>query len=152
MGLLAELAHKIQEKTPEDVIVWLEERRAAYRPVRMKLRALLQDPSYRDLSPSGEPTPLQRFTFGIWSLMMGGTSLVSGGKDEVGWVRLPEYGYEGHTILVLLERIRPASEGSELSEEDKDYFLGIVRDQQLAIVRAWEDVVKGYAELKRQHL
>jgi hypothetical protein len=52
MALLTELDHKIQEKTLKENIVWLEERRAAYRPVRMKLRALLQDPSYRELSKS----------------------------------------------------------------------------------------------------
>src|SRR5438045_661419 len=48
MMLLAELAHKIEDEPVEEVIAWLEERRAAYQPLRMKLRAVLSASPYID--------------------------------------------------------------------------------------------------------
>jgi hypothetical protein len=148
MALLAELAHRIKDEPMEEVIGWLEQRRTAYQPVRMKLRALLEDPVYQELQPTPDPTPLQRFTFGIWRLMTGGARLT--GRE--GYIRMPEYGYHGHTILELIHRIRLVWENNQLSEKQKENLLRKVQKQQLAIEGAWADVVKGYAELRRQNL
>jgi hypothetical protein len=153
MGLLAELSHRLEKaESINDLIPWLEERRTSYQAVRMKIRAVLKNPLFEEKGPVREPTPLLRFTTGIWALMRGGTSLVDNSSDGGGYLRMPEYGYINHTILALLERIRYVSGVDVIENSRKADLLRKVRDQQFAIESAWADVVRGYAELKQKSL
>jgi hypothetical protein len=50
MVLFAELVQRLQTAaTTKELILWLEQRRAAYQPVRMKIRALLADEALQGL-------------------------------------------------------------------------------------------------------
>ena len=146
MVLLSELAHRIEDRPIKETLAWLEEKRAAYQPVRMKLRALLENPAYSD-SATWVRTPLERFTLGIWRLMTGGLAVTNMGE----YVTMPEYGYQGHTILDIARRMRVGIEAGESGQERRE-LLREVRGQQVAIEHAWHDVVMGYAELKQQNL
>jgi hypothetical protein len=153
MGLLAELSHRLERaESTDDLIPWLEERRTSYQAVRMKIRALLENPLFAEKPPVNEPTPLLRFTTGIWALMRGGTSLVDSFSDGGGYVRMAEYGYFNHTVLSLLEQMRDVSGVDAIEKSRKEDLLRRVKRQQLVIESAWDDVVRGYAELKQKNL
>jgi hypothetical protein len=151
MAIFTELAHRLEKASNVDeVIAWLEERRAAYQPVRMKLRALLTDPSLIEASRAKDPEPLLRFTKGLWGLMKGGALLVENTADE-DRATLVEYGYGDHAILTVLEFIR-GGRWKGVTAEQRSLLLAKVHLQRRAIEAAWSDVVGAYAALKRQFL
>jgi hypothetical protein len=52
MGLLAELSHRLERAgSTDDLIPWLEQRRTSYQAVRMKIRALLENPLFAEKPP-----------------------------------------------------------------------------------------------------
>jgi hypothetical protein len=135
MLLFAELVHRLSEaEHPDEVIEWLEERRTAFQPVRMKIRAFLDVPSTYDISD-----PTQRLVKGLWGLMKGTISFLEEGH---GLTR--EYGFGGHTVLDMMKRLK----NQPMSAGNRERFIDHARGQQMAIERAWEDVVRGYAKIK----
>jgi hypothetical protein len=158
MGLLTELAHRVQKaRSIHDVIPWLEERRTAYQAVRMKLRAALPDDVMKieqivkteSVAPK-KFTAIDRFRSGLLGLMTGGCSLTDGSLDG-GNSGMDKYGYRGHTILTLLEYMQSKDE-TKITPRRRGELMAQVKGQQGALENAWAEVVQGYAELKAKHL
>src|SRR5580692_1682614 len=62
MALFTELTHRLERAASfKELIVWLEQRRSAYRPVRMKIKALLADKSLNELARTKNPNARTRF-------------------------------------------------------------------------------------------
>jgi len=138
MTLFAELIHRLATaKETASVIEWLEERRSGFQPVRMKVRALLDEGLEYDTKE-----PLDKFRKGIWGLMKGGMSLLEEGHGQT-----REYGFGGHTVLDIMVRLR-----GEAIASHRNRFIDHARGQQMAVERAWRDVVTGYAEIKHRSL
>jgi hypothetical protein len=138
MTLFAELIHRLAKaQDTAAVIDWLEERRSTFQPVRMKVRALMEEGLEYDTKE-----PVDRFRKGIWGLMKGGTSLL-----EEGHGRTREYGFGGHTVLDIMMRLR-----GEAISSNRHRFIDHARGQQMAVEGAWRDVVAGYAEIKHRSL
>jgi hypothetical protein len=138
LGLFTELAHRLETADDiEPVINWLEERRVAYQPLRMKMRALLRkEPRY------ATDDPREKFNKGIWGLMRGGVSLLEQGHGQT-----REYGFGGHTVLDIMIRLR-----DEALRKNRNRFIETTRAQQSALERAWQDVVAGYVDIKHRSL
>jgi hypothetical protein len=142
--VLSELIRRIEkaEDIPP-VIRWLEERRVAYLPVRMKMRAYLRGFSQRSLDGLGNEVKPQvkglqdKFTSGIQALLSGGLSLV-----EDGHIGVPG-GISRHTLLDIL-----IWDASKPFHSVKGSILERARRQEVAIHEAWADVVEGYTDLK----
>jgi hypothetical protein len=124
----------------EEVIAWIERRRLKMLPLRMKVRALLENKS---VDPDKVPEAYRLFVQGLWGVMKGGISLV-----EDGHTPMREYGWGDHTVLDLLKIFSQMSPASYYRER----YIKNARHQLLAIETAWKDVVKGYAALKRKSL
>lgn len=138
MTLFAELIHRLTEaEDTAPVIEWLEERRSVFQPVRMKVRALLEEGLRY-----GDKKPLDKFRKGIWGLMKGGTSLLEPGHGNV-----HEYGFGDHTVLDIMLRLR-----RQPIPRHRNRLIDHARGQQMAVELAWRDVVAGYAELRRWSL
>jgi hypothetical protein len=89
-------------------------------------------------------TALQRFNMGMWGLMRGGVGVL-----EHGHAQTREYGYGDHTVLDIMMFMR----GAPLQvDERKTQLMTQAQNQQIAMERAWQDVVAGYAELKHRSL
>jgi hypothetical protein len=133
IALFGELIAKL--KKGQDVLEmtgWIEERRLEFLPVRIKVRALLEEGCVK---PS-----MDRFEQGIWGLLKGGISLV-----EEGHAPLREYGFGSHTVLDLLKRC-----SNEPLERRRELLLRSATAQLTCIQAAWKDTVKGYGELRRK--
>jgi len=152
MGLFAELIQRLETAaTAKELIIWLEQRRAAYQPVRMKIRALLNDEAFQTLSQSKSTAARTRFARGLWGVLKG-SFLLAQNADDGRYAYLREYGYSDHPILLLLESLRKSSHSTATLDDQRGFLLWLARKQQLAIERAWTDVVTAYAELKRRLL
>ncbi len=141
--VLSELARRIEEaKDIPQVIQWLEERRVAYLPVRMKMRAYLRSFSYRrldGLANEAKPQSKDRdkFVTGIQALLFGGLSLV-----EDGQIGVPG-GVSGHTLLDIL-----MWDASKPFESVKGAILQRAKRQEAFVHAAWAEVVEGYEDRK----
>lgn len=142
--VLSELIRRIEkaEDIPA-VIGWLEERRVAYLPVRMKMRAYLSSMSQRSLNGLGSEVKRQskgqpdKFISGIQALLCGGLSLV-----EDGHIGVPG-GIPRHTLLDIL-----IWDASKPFSSVKGAILKRARLQEVTIHEAWADVVEGYEDRK----
>lgn len=143
MTLLAELVHRIDvAQNCQEIIVWLEQRRAILQPLRIKVRTLVADGSMNSIA-AARKTDLALFKKGLWGLMKGGISAVDD-RHALTW----EYGFSGHTVLDLLYRARIAA----LEDEFRDQLTHQAKRQQNAIEAAWQDVATAYARLKQRYL
>ena len=112
-----------------------------------------------------DPTPLERFTMGLWGLVKGRVHLVE--KFGEAHAESPEYGFWGHPILALLEDLgssaldRPVYSKWSSNPDDcvlsedlniRGRYIARARIGQNSIEKAWMDVVAGYAALKRQYM
>ena len=52
-------------------------------------------------------------------------------------------GFGGHTVLDMMARL-----SADPLPGNRSRFISHARDQQMAVERAWQDVVAGYVELK----
>jgi hypothetical protein len=140
MALLHELLDRIARgERREDLARFLEERRLRLLPLRMKMRAILRHSDRRrDIEES-----MDMFQRGVWGLMKGGLGFV-----EEGYADVPEYGWRDHTILDLLYRLSDEQQGRSTYHS----YERAVRKQEECIQRAWQDVVDGYAEIRRKLL
>ena len=123
-------------KSKEDVhaiTVWLEERRLQFLPLRIKVRALLR------VLPGNNKASMDVFQKGIWGLMRGGMSLT-----EEGHTRMQDYGWGDHTVLDLLYHWYDLP-----LDQTRERYIRNAKEQLASLQRAWEDVVKGYADLKK---
>ena len=143
--VLSELIRRIEEADDiPQVIRWLEERRVAYLPVRMKMRAYLRGFSLRSLDGIGEGKSQSKgqqdkFISGIQSLLSGGLSLV-----EDGHIGFPG-GIPRHTLLDIL-----IWDASKPFHSVRSEILRRARSQEMAIHEAWELVVAGYEDRKAE--
>lgn len=134
MGLFVELISKLESADDIPALIrWIEERRMAFLPLRMKARAFLYRIEVRSESP------LDTFRKGIWGLMKGGLSFV-----EEGHAHLREYGHGDHTVLDLLYGF-----SSTPLSANRKLLPRLARRQLECIELAWQDVVTGYAEIKK---
>ncbi|MGO9094077.1 MAG: hypothetical protein ACLQGV_02545 [Bryobacteraceae bacterium] len=124
----------------EEVVAWIEQRRLKMLPLRIKVRALLQN---NTVDPDKVPEAYQLFVQGLWGVMKGGVSLV-----EDGHTPMREYGWGDHTVLDLLKIFSQMSPASRYRER----YISNARRQLLAIETAWKDAANGYAVLKRESL
>jgi|CZKY01.1.fsa_nt_gi hypothetical protein len=151
MALFAEFVQRLQTAaTSKELILWLEQRRAAYQPVRMKIRALLADEALQKLSEKKSTAARTRFAKGLWGLLKG-TFLLGQDDDEGTYAYLREYGYGDHAILPILQYMRGSHPARDL-DETRGSLVRFAQRQQVAIESAWSDVVGAYAELKRHSL
>ena len=135
MVLFADLIHRLaHEEDVTALIEWLEERRTAFQPVRMKVRALIEEGLRYE-----EKGSLDKFKRGIWGLMKGGLSLVEDGHGTT-W----EYGFGDHTVLDIIHRMRREL----LDSQARIRLIDQARRQQMAVERAWRDVAIGYSEIR----
>ncbi len=139
MILFAELIHRLaKDEEAASIVEWLEERRTKFQPIRMKVRALLEEGlNY------GEKASLDKFRRGVWGLMKGGISLM---EDGHGAAR--EYGFGDHTVLDMIHRMH----GDLSDEKVRVRLIDQARRQQMAVERAWRDVVIGYSEIRHRTL
>jgi hypothetical protein len=137
-GELIELLKKAD--STEEVVAWIEQRRLKMLPLRIKVRALLEN---HTLDPEKVPEAHGLFVQGLWGVMKGGISLVEDGPTPM-W----EYGWGDHTVLDLLKAFSQMSPASRYRER----YIRNARHQLLAIETAWKDAAKGYAVLKRKSL
>lgn len=133
IALFGELITRLKEGHEVlEVIRWIEERRLELLPVRIKVRALMEE--------GGVEPSVDRFEQGILGLLKGGISLI-----EVGHAPLKEYGFGNHTVLDILKRC-----SNEPLEGRRGLFLRLATAQLNCIQSAWKDAVKGYGELRRR--
>lgn len=142
--VLSELIRRIEQaKDLSPIITWLEERRVAYLPVRMKIRAYLLRFSHRSLNGLGSEIKSNskgiqdKFITGIQAMLVGGLSLVEDGHIGV------TGGIPRHTLLDIL-----IWDATKPFDPVKGTLLDRARRQEDALHKAWEDVVAGYAERK----
>jgi len=136
ISLFTELIERLKkDEDVIEVITWIEKRRMDFLPIRMKVRALLTEKNYNVEIAS-------TFQKGIMGLMKGGLSFI-----EKGHAQVREYGMGDHTVLDLLYHCTdmPVS-------YNREKFIHNANRQLKCIQLAWEDVVKGYAELKQMKL
>ena len=139
--LVGELIERLRDAdSTEEVIAWIEQRRLKMLPLRIKVRALLEN---NTVDPEKVPEAYKLFVQGIWGVMKGGLSLV-----EDGHTPMREYGWGDHTVLDLLKILSRMSPASQYRER----YIKNARHQLLAIETAWKDAAKGYAVLKRKSL
>jgi hypothetical protein len=139
IGLLTELSHRIGQATDNSEIAeWLEARRASLQPLRVKVRALIQD-RFMEHGKDTKGKAVALFQKGLWGLMKGGVSVTEDGH-ALTW----EYGFGDHTVLDLLRRARESS----LAPHFREILTRQARLQKEAIERAWDDVTKAYADIK----
>lgn len=101
VALLTELIELLKKTdSTEEVVGWIEQRRSKMLPLRIKVRALLNNDT---IDPKKVPEASRLFVKGLWGVMKGGISLV-----EEGHTPMREYGYGDHTVLDLLKRFRCA--------------------------------------------
>jgi hypothetical protein len=161
VALLTELVEILKKSdSTEEVVAWLEERQSKLLPLRIKIRALLENNA---IDPKKLPTEASRlFVGGLWGVMKGGISIV-----EDGHTPMREYGMGDHTVLDLLRTFRspdtyPITDSVRRLADSVDRrgwyitkrkrYIEIARRQMSAIEAAWKDVAKGYAVLKRESL
>jgi Na+-transporting NADH:ubiquinone oxidoreductase subunit NqrC len=143
MNLLAELIHRIgQANDCREIADWLEARRTTFQPLRIKVRALIQD-GFMERKEKRKSESLALFKKGLWGLMKGGVSAVEDKHALTG-----EYGFGDHTVLDLLHHERM----SALEQRFRDLLTRQAQRQQEAIERAWQDVTNAYAELRGTYL
>lgn len=136
ISLFTELIEKLKkEEDIVEVIAWIEKRRMDFLPIRMKVRALLIEKNYN-------VEIANTFQKGIMGLMKGGLSFI-----EKGHAQTREYGMGDHTVLDLLHHgiDKPVS-------FNREKYIHNASRQLKCIQLAWDDVVKGYAELKQLKL
>ena len=144
--VISELARRIEEaKDIPSVILWLEERRVAYLPVRMKMRAYLRSFSYRSLdsfTTEAKPQSKDRdkFVSGIQTLLFGGLSLV-----EDGHIAVPGSA-SGHTLLDIL-----MWDASKPFEDVKGAILQRAKRQQAVVNAAWAKLSKAMRTASSKH-
>jgi hypothetical protein len=132
MGLFAELLQRLESATTfEEIIAWLEQRRASYRPVRMKIRALLADKSLNELGKSKRPTYRTRFAKGIWGILKANFSLAQNAAEGK-HVYLREYGYSDHPILLFLQSMQSVDPAISIDEK-REFLLSRAHKQQLVL-------------------
>jgi hypothetical protein len=117
------------------VIRWLEERRMAYLPLRIKLRGSIVEMPHH--SPGVHSRDL--FVKGIWGVMRGGLAL-----SEDGHMPADEYGQGNHTVLDFLYHLSASADKSSV----RRHCLARARWQLAALQRAWEDATQGYYECR----
>lgn len=143
MSLMAELIHRIrQAKDSNEIVQWLEERRTVYQPLRIKVRALIED-RFMAKENGKESDAMALFKMGLWGLMKGGASWAENGHALTG-----EYGYGDHTVLDLLHRI----DKPDLPKEWRRVLTRHAVKQQKAMELAWRDVARAYADLRHIYL
>jgi len=143
LALMAELIHRIrQADKPREVVEWLEERRAAFQPLRVKVRALIEE-RFMVGGDRRESDAVVLFKNGLWGLMRGGASWAEDGHALTG-----DYGFGDHTVLDLLRRAR----NLHLQTDWRQVLTTHAVRQQRAMELAWKDVAKGYAMLKHLYL
>src|SRR5262249_13628659 len=132
MALFAELVWRLEKAaTVDDVITWLEERRPLYQPVRMKIRALLNDKKLAKISGDNGAEAVVRFSKGLWGMMKGGAFLTQKDGDAMEHNGLHEYGYNDHAILDLLRFFR--KQPTVLTKPQRERLVGRAQEQQRAI-------------------
>jgi hypothetical protein len=140
LSLLAELIHRIgQARDCREIAEWLEAKRTTLQPLRVKVRALIED-GFLASEDKRRNKSLALFRKGLWGIMKGGVSAV---EDRRALTR--EYGFGDHTVLDLLHQARVAI----VDPRSRDFLARQAQRQQQAIEAAWQDVAKAYAELKR---
>jgi len=141
VGLFGELIELLTNAdSTEEVVAWIEQRRLKMLPLRIKVRALLENNA---VDSEKVPEAYRLFVQGLWGVMKGGISLV-----EEGHTPMREYGWGDHTVLDLLKSFSQRSPASHYRER----YIRSARRQLLAIEAAWKDATKGYAVLKRKSL
>src|ERR1019366_6824744 len=92
VALFTELIELLKKTdSTEEVVAWIEQRRSKLLPLRIKVRALLDNDT---VDPKKVPEASRLFVKGLWGVMKGGMSLV-----EVGNTPMREYGLGDHTVL-----------------------------------------------------
>jgi hypothetical protein len=134
-ALFVELISQLeQDHDIPEIIRWIEARRMAFLPLRVKVRAFL------DTFDSREQESMDRFQKGIWGVMKGGLSLV-----QEGHTNMMEYGWGDHTVLDLLYHWSHQPLGTH-----RPRLVENAKQQLASIQRAWADVAAGYASLKKK--
>lgn len=138
-SLLNELISKLEmDEEMISIIKWLRLKRIEFQPLRMKMRVLLEQKSYKiELA--------EEFQKGIWGLLKGGLQLSSYGHYGM----YGRIGVKDHTILDLVTIF---SEYKGKNQEKRERYIRIAKDQLQNIENAWVDVVTGYVLLKQKKI
>lgn len=140
MLLLAELSRRISKADEaREIVAWLEARRVENKPLRNKVRELLQD-GLLERSRKTKNESVALFKKGLWGLMKGAASVVEDGH-ALTW----DYGFGDHTVLDILHHARSAV----LGDESRDVLRRQTEHQKAAIERAWQDVARLTPSSKR---
>ena len=143
MSLLTELIHRIEQANDgREIVEWLESRRTTFQPLRVKVRALIQE-GFMNREGKDTNTTVGLFKKGLWGLMKGGASAAESGRALTS-----EYGFGDHTVLDLLSRARI----SVLDPRSRGLLAQQAQRQREAIERAWQDVAAAYAEMRSTYL
>ena len=134
------------DQNTKPIIDFLEERREELLPIRDRLRALVVQ-----RSKEGRVT---RFEAGLLGMMTGvATDTNQTYFDTVFYDEdhgSIEQGPGGHTILDILRKLK---EWDILDvSERREMIMGVVDNKIEVVERAWQNVVKGYAELQASAL
>jgi hypothetical protein len=159
MSLLAEFFHRIETATAvAELTSFLKERRTAYQPVRMKIRAFLKNPALQNSGGAKSLDSIDQFADGLWGIMRGGALLIAESEDYRAFAQgRDDYraalGIQHHRILIFLDEMSHYLwKPDTITDERRQLLLERVKIQQVQIERSWEDVVRSYAELKRKSL
>lgn len=143
VALLTELIQRIQKaQNAQEIVDWLEQRRATLKPLRDKLRATARRTSNRQELR----TPVRahaRFHKGLWRLMEVGVGAVEDGRAP-----MDIDGTGRHTLLPLLR----CAQLLKLDHADRASLKYLAEQHLNGIHRAWAEVVRGYAELRSYYL
>src|SRR5687767_15024997 len=147
LEIFTRISVKIQERTSlEELIKYLEEGRKRYLPLRMKLRAEINqrfpkvnitESSGRFLTGAVEVAfeGLSPFEKGILGILMGGIAPFEQGDNTIS-----PYG-GSHTLLDLMYKFTTYS----VNDMPESRYQIIIDDQRRVLEHAWADVVAGYA-------
>lgn len=144
-GMFHELIKRLESDEDIDKItIWILEKRVEFKPLRMKVRALLDQKSFKiELA--------DKFQKGIWFLLKGGISFSKNGHADMN-----EYGMGDHTVLDLIKVLTSGDLHPEKNEDGslygKERYILNAKRQLNCIELAWQDIVDGYAILKQNKM
>jgi hypothetical protein len=146
-SLLRELREMVDHaESPEPIRIFLEKRREEFLPARDRLRALV---AHRVQEGRGT-----RFEAGVLGLMTGAVTSVDrpyfktvSYEEEDGSIRERP---GDHTVLDILQRLK--ARGDQDFSPNRRLLLRIVDTKMDAIEQAWQNVVRGYADLQASTL
>jgi hypothetical protein len=116
-----------------EILGFLEAKRQENIATRTKVRAIL--------NKRMEEGSFTRFERGIWGLMMGSVTAFDRGHCSFGPV-----GRGDHTLLDITEHLAELGK-SDITEDIRTQMMRFIDRQITGLDGAWDEVVKGYAEL-----